>query len=64
MFYHIFLGIFRPSLSADNPEEFELLNVRIVHWGSCKMHQPWTYEATASTEAGATAVKNACAPVS
>ena len=30
MFYHIFLGIFRPSLSADNPEEFELLNVRIV----------------------------------
>ena len=31
MFYHIFLGIFRPSLSADNPEEFELLNVRIVH---------------------------------
>ena len=30
MFYHIFLGIFRPSLSADNPEEFELPNVRIV----------------------------------
>ena len=32
MFYHIFWGIFRHSLSANNPEEFELLNVRIVQW--------------------------------
>ena len=31
MLYHIFLGIFLPSLRADNPEEFELLNVCIVH---------------------------------
>ena len=37
MFYHIFLRIFRPSLSADNPEEFELLNVRIVHCGAASI---------------------------
>ena len=33
MFYHIFLGNFRHSLSADNPEDFFLLNVRSVQWG-------------------------------